>query len=158
MDLRVPNRLCRRPPRSWLGTATALTHLDLSDKATAEACGGRLPADLRVMGAPLDLYNGFNQFKNPQLGSFFGVDYPETAGVGQLRDLQRADAQDGAHRGRRALLCRLRGHADGLVLGPVLLQPDHGHSLREGRRATGAGPCAGGRQGPFGALTWTTCT
>ena len=79
IDAREANRLHKRPPHSWLGTVGALKRLDLSDSAISDACGGALPSDLSPCGASIDLWNGFYQFRNRALGSWFGLDVPRSA-------------------------------------------------------------------------------
>ena len=79
IDAREANRLHKRPPHSWLGTVGAFKRLDLSDSAISDACGGALPSDLSPCGASIDLWNGFYQFRNRALGSWFGLDVPRSA-------------------------------------------------------------------------------
>ena len=77
LDAREANSLHRRPPHTGLGSAGALALLDLS--AQALAADGRLPEELRLHGSGVDIMDGYYQFKVPQLGSYFGVDFPERA-------------------------------------------------------------------------------
>ena len=69
----------RRSPHTWLSTVTSLGGVNLSDDAIRDAHGGQLPAGIEPCGASIDLWNGFYQFRVPELGSHFAMGYPDAA-------------------------------------------------------------------------------
>ncbi|CAK0804818.1 unnamed protein product, partial [Prorocentrum cordatum] len=82
VDAREPNRLCRRPPHSWLDTVTALTGVDLSDsaiRATSQDDGDL--SWVQPSAGCVDLYSGFYQFRNRRMGSLFGIDFGASLAV-----------------------------------------------------------------------------
>jgi hypothetical protein len=79
VDGREPSSFHRRPPHSALGTPAAVASMDLSDQAFNDA--GVDPASAEPQGAGVDLRHGFHQFTNIDMGSWFGMDFPEPAEV-----------------------------------------------------------------------------
>ena len=78
IDGREASALCFRPPYTELGSAGALSMLDLSDEKFMKDLG-RPQVDL--FGAGLDLCDAFYQNTARELGCLFGFDYPELASV-----------------------------------------------------------------------------
>ena len=73
VDGREASMLHRRPPSVGLGSAAAMSSIDLSDAALNQCtASGRV-----VHGASLDLQQAFYQVTWPEVVSFFGFDYPE---------------------------------------------------------------------------------
>ena len=71
VDGREPSSLRRRPPHTGLGSAAAISALDLS-LADSEA-----GPNFQVHGASADLRQGFYQLTWRSMASWFGFDYPE---------------------------------------------------------------------------------
>ncbi|CAK0895213.1 unnamed protein product, partial [Prorocentrum cordatum] len=68
-DAGEPNRICKRPPHSRLGTVTALTGVELSDAAIRAS--SQDDGDLswvKPSAGSVDLYNGFYQFRSQRMG------------------------------------------------------------------------------------------
>ena len=78
VDGREASALHRRPPSVGLGSAAALSGIDLSPSAM-KAAGAR-PGD-PVFGASADLRQGFYQMTWLDMGSWFGFEFPEPASV-----------------------------------------------------------------------------
>ena len=79
VDGREPSALHRPPPHVNLGSAGAIAQLDLSDDMLGLCDLDWDSADFHAAGA--DLEDGFHQFTEEELASYFGLDFPEPAGV-----------------------------------------------------------------------------
>eukprot|EP00972_Heterocapsa_arctica_P043067 6349438-Heterocapsa_arctica.AAC.1 len=75
VDGREPSSFHLRPPHTGLGLAAAISSLDLSAAALDATHPPGLPRD--VHGDSADLRQGFYQLTWPEMGSWFGFDYPE---------------------------------------------------------------------------------
>ena len=87
VDGREPSSFHRRPPHTGLGSAAAISTLDLSPAALDVTHPPGHPR--AVHGASADLKQGFYQLTWPEMGSWFGFDYPEPLhefGVNQIFD------------------------------------------------------------------------
>ena len=81
IDARVVNLAHRSPPRSALAGPGALSSMDLSDAALADAedVVDFDPENVDIHGAGVDLCDGFYQNSLDSLADWFGIDYPEPA-------------------------------------------------------------------------------
>ena len=77
IDGREPSAFHQRPPHVELGSAGAISFLDLSDDAFV--CDGVDPSTLDLSISGVDLKDGFYQFVDQDLASNFGFDFPEEA-------------------------------------------------------------------------------
>ena len=77
VDAREASAMCRRPPRTALGSASAVASLDLCDEVITEAFGDE---KVEIHGASADLRQGFYQLHWKEMGSMFGFDYPTSLG------------------------------------------------------------------------------
>lgn len=117
VDARQPNAAHARPPLSRLSTVSALSSIDLSEGAIKEAHGGVAPVAVSPSVSSIDLRNGFYQFRIPESGSHFAMNFPGCASYcGADRVLNE---QTGAY---EAVVWNNLGVPD---LGLVLL-PQHG--------------------------------
>ena len=78
VDGREASQHCHRPPYTSLGSAGAWAEMDLSDTTLLR---NGLDPSRPAFGASADLRDGFHQFTDPTLGSLFGFDFAEQAGV-----------------------------------------------------------------------------
>ena len=77
IDGREPSAFHQRPPHVELGSAGAISFLDLSDDALI--ADGVDPTDVDFSINGVDLKDGFYQFVDQDLASNFGCDFPEEA-------------------------------------------------------------------------------
>ena len=85
VDGRHPSSLHRRPPHTPLGSPGCLATLDLSNQLLERQ--GFNPGLVEPCGAGVDLEDGFHQFSVQQLGSWFGFNFPERAGIFDIDSL-----------------------------------------------------------------------
>ncbi|CAK0875589.1 unnamed protein product, partial [Prorocentrum cordatum] len=78
IDARQANRCHRAPPKTKLGSVGGFCELDLSDSALRDL-GGFGPV-AEVWGGTSDVDDCFYQMLVEELGSWFGIDMPRTAG------------------------------------------------------------------------------
>ena len=79
IDGREASSLHRRPPHSSLGSSAAVASYDLSPQRLA--LEGLTPQDVDLHGAGTDMVDGFYQLLWREMGSWFGLNFPEAAHV-----------------------------------------------------------------------------
>ena len=105
IDARATNLCCKPPPKTELGTISALSMVDLSAdeleaiaraegfpaSCLAKNCGG--PAEIEVVGSGLDIVDGFHQFDWNFMASWLAFDDPDTAAAYSVTEVWDEDAE-----------------------------------------------------------------
>ena len=87
VDAREASRFHRAPPHVALGSAAALSGLDLSD-CSLQAAGFDFTASAPTLyGASVDLQDSFYQFRHEPLGEYVGIDFYVTAATYEATEI-----------------------------------------------------------------------
>ncbi|CAK0870936.1 unnamed protein product [Prorocentrum cordatum] len=108
VDARSTNEKCRMPPHTDLGTIAALADVDLSLAELSDIADAELSTEeeaellkgqgglfsLPFSGSSLDVVDGFYQFDNWRMASWFGMDDPDEAGVYGVTEVWDDDLEE----------------------------------------------------------------